>query len=402
MPHGQRLPPALPMPDRPALPLVAVAGQVPPPVHGQAVMIQALLAGGSDCVSFVHAPMRYSSRLGEVGRFRVGKLAELARVVGRLWRARAGGARVLVYPPGGPGAVPIARDVVTLLATRWLFRTVVYHFHAGGLAGALGRMPRPVRAAVRWAYGRPDLSVRTSPLAPDDGRALGARRDVVVPYGIADPAPVAATRAASGPVRLLYVGALRRSKGVGVLLDAAGRLVARGLDVEVELVGGFASDGDRQRVTARAQRPDLAGRVALPGVLTGADKDAAYARADVFCFPTFFEAETFGLVLVEAMAHRLPIVATRWRGVPAVVSPAGAVLVEPRDAGALADALGPLVRDAGLRAVLGAAGRERFERAFTAERFRTRVQAEIVRAIEDGRVEDGRPVPVGRRRAATA
>ena len=344
-------------------------------------MIESMLRGEGGPVELVHVPMRFSSEIGDVGRFRVGKLAEVARVVAGVWRARLGGARALYYPPAGPSVVPVLRDVMVLLATRWAFGTVVYHFHAGGLGEHLRTLPAPLRALARLAYGRPDLSVRPSALAPDDGAALGARRDVVVPNGVEDPAPVAAERG-GGPVRLLYVGALRRSKGVDVLLEAAADLVSRGLDVEVELVGAFASAEDEARIAALAGA--LPGRVTLAGVLQGEAKDAAYARADVFGFPTFYEAETFGLVLVEAMAHRLPIVTTRWRGVPETVGPACARVVEPRDAAAFADALAPLVADAGLRQSLGDAGRRRYERLYTADRFRAAMRAEMRRAIDDG------------------
>ena len=362
-------------------PTVAVVGQIPPPVHGQAMMIQSLLKAQGGPVRFEHVPMAFSSEVGDVGTFRLGKLAELVRVIVGIWRVRARGVRALYYPPAGPNLVPILRDIVILLATRWLFSTVVYHFHAGGLGEKLESLPLPLRWAARLAYGRPDLSVRASHLAPEDGTALGTRRDVVVRYGIEGPPPASAPRATGGTIRVLYVGSVRRTKGVDVLLDAVSAARTRGCDIEVEVVGAFARDEDRDRLTARAAQPDLGGAVLFSGVLVGDDKWAAFARADVFAFPTFYECETFGLVLVEAMASGLPVVATRWRGVPTVVSPECARLVEPEDATALADELEALATDPGLRARLGAEGRERFESLFSAGVYRSRMQAEIARTI---------------------
>lgn len=370
-----------------SIPTVAVVGQTPPPVHGQAILIQSLLKAENGPVRFEHVPMTFSSEIGDVGRFRLGKLVELSRVIGGVWRARARGVRALYYPPAGPNLVPILRDIVILLATRWLFSTVVYHFHAGGLGEKLASLPAPLRWVARVAYGRPDLSVRSSHLAPDDGAALETRRDVVVPNGI-EPPPVPVPRQSGGPVRILYVGALRYTKGTDVLLDAVAAVRDRGHDIDVEVVGDFARDEDRARLTARAARPDLEGAVLFSGVLLGDDKWAAFARADVFAFPTFYECETFGLVLVEAMASKLPIVATRWRGVPTVVSPECARLVEPRDVTSLAHEIEALVVDPDLRAQLGAKGQQRFETYFTADRFRRRVQEEIARAI-------GEPVETG-------
>ncbi|MEM1117740.1 MAG: glycosyltransferase [Bacteroidota bacterium] len=363
-------------------PTVAVAGQTPPPFHGQAIMIESLLVGDDGPVRLVHVPMDFSATLDDVGRFRLGKVAELGRVIGRLWRARWQGARALYYPPAGPNRTPVYRDIAILLATRWLFDTTVFHFHAGGLSEIYPSLPAPLRPLYRLAYGRPDLAIRPSDLSVPDGAFLEAARDAVVPYGIEDPGPAyAETRTASGPVRLVFVAALRESKGVDVLVEATARLVARGHDVETTLVGGFASDEDERRIRALVAARGLGDRVALPGVLTGDAKERAYAEADVFVFPSFYESEAAPLVLVEAMTHRLPIVTTRWRGIPAVVDETCARLVEPRDTEAVVEALEPLVTDPNLRQTMGGAGRRRFEERFTSATYRARMREEMAQAI---------------------
>ena len=63
---------------------------------------------------------------------------------------------------------------------------------------------------------------------------------------------------------------------------------------------------------ARVKELGLENHVQFLGMLTGDAKFAAYARADVFSMPTFYESEAFPVVLLEAMAYGLPIVATRW------------------------------------------------------------------------------------------
>ena len=86
----------------------------------------------------------------------------------------------------------------------------------------------------------------------------------------------------------------------------------------------------------------------------------------MFCLPTFYEAETFGIVLVEAMSLGLPVVATRWRGIPEIVDDGKTgYLVETHDAAAVAERLEQLQADPALREQLGAAGREKFLSDFT-------------------------------------
>ena len=95
----------------------------------------------------------------------------------------------------------------------------------------------------------------------------------------------------------------------------------------------------------------------------------------MFCFPSFFECETFGLVLLEAMACGLPVVSTRWRGIPSVVDEGETgFLVEPRDSHAVAERLETLANNAALRNSMGCAGRARFEREFTLPRFVSRMR----------------------------
>jgi glycosyltransferase involved in cell wall biosynthesis len=102
----------------------------------------------------------------------------------------------------------------------------------------------------------------------------------------------------------------------------------------------------------------------------------AYENADVFCLPSTDRAESFGLVLLEAMRARLPAIASAivGSGVGFVVREGETgLLVTPGDAAALANALRRLAADAGLRARMGAAGAQRWQQEFTLDRAADRV-----------------------------
>jgi glycosyltransferase involved in cell wall biosynthesis len=111
-------------------------------------------------------------------------------------------------------------------------------------------------------------------------------------------------------------------------------------------------------------------------VLVGEAKWAAYARAEVLCLPTFFEAEALPLVVIEAMSIGLPVVATRWRGIPSLIDDSRTgYLVEVRDPEALAERLARLAADPALRAQLGTAAREKFLREYVVQRHLERMEA---------------------------
>ena len=352
---------------------VLVVGQSPPPYGGQAIMIDRFVKCKMADVTLHHVRMGFSAHMNEVGRVRLSKITHMFGLIARIiYQRLVNGVRILYYPPAGPDRVPMFRDFVILISTRWLFDKTIFHYHSGGISELYDQLPRWQQWLFRRAYFGADAAIRLSELNPEDGKRLEAKREFVIPNGIDDPCPglvVSPTQpaaTASRPLRILFVGILRESKGVSVLVEACGKLAARGVPFEVELMGQWNSDEFADQVRQRLQELNLNDRVRFLGLVTGDKKFDAYRRADVLCFPTFFNNETFGVVLVEAMACGLPTVSTRWRAIPSVVDDGDTgFLVEPHDPGAVADRLAILADDPELRERMGRAGRAKFEREYT-------------------------------------
>lgn len=340
-------------------------------------MIQRLVEGSYTHARLFHVRMAFAREMDDMGTVRVGKLWHAIAVVGRVvWLRATRRAHVLYYPPSGPMLGPALRDAFILILTRWMFAHTILHFHAAGTSQLLLTAPRWARRILRVAYRAPTLGIRTSTLNPDDATALGARYSTVVANGIDVASRVSArTRPdKDAPLRVLFVGLLSESKGVSDLVEALGLLHARGTRLKATLVGRFASPAFERKTVARVLALGLTEVLTFPGVLSGSAKDAEYENADVFCYPSYFEAESFGLVVVEAMQFQLPVVAARWRGVAEVVREGDTgFLVEPRDPSAVADRLALLARDSQLRARMGARGREVFLAEYTTAHFRRRM-----------------------------
>lgn len=363
----------------PAALKVLVVGQTPPPYGGQSVMIQAMLMGKYGNIEMSHVRMSFSGQMADVGRFHLRKILQLALVIVRImfvrWRSKA---TVLYYPPSGPDRVPMYRDICLLLTTRWMFEKTVFHFHAGGVSEVYPTLSGWIRPLFRRAYFKADLGIRLSKLAPPDPAGLRARREIVVPDGIDD---YAAEREDNepkdfgNPPVILFVGVLRESKGLLVLIEACGRLLAAGLDFRIELMGSFASAEFEMVLGSAIHEAGLDEIVKYLGVRTGEAKWQTFARADILCFPSFFESETFGVVLLEAMQFGLPIVTTRWRGIPDIVADGmNGFLVPVRDATATADRLAILLRDPDLAREMGACGRVFYESRYTVGHFHQNIQ----------------------------
>lgn len=353
---------------------VLVVGQVPPPYHGQAIAVSAMLAEPLPGHTLVHVPMHFSRSIDRVGKFRVGKLAELVLVVFRIYSARIREKPdALYYPPAGDSRVAVYRDIAILLLTRWLFPKTAYHFHACGLLVHYERAGLPMKALMRLAYGRPDLAIINSHYNPPDADFLGPREIFEVCYGI-DWHPRVERGVCVLPPTILMVSQLFPEKGLHDLLAALAQLKKRGVSFRFMVAGSFSSHSYEKKIRSLVHNYELTSDLHLLGQVTGDDLIACYETADVFCFPSYYPMESFGIVLLEAMRAGLPIVASRWRGVQsAVTDGVNGFLVERRDISAFAEKLELMLCDAALRKRMGNAGRERFEKEFTKQAWLNRL-----------------------------
>ena len=175
-----------------------------------------------------------------------------------------------------------------------------------------------------------------------------------------------------GPeLRLLTVGRLEREKGHSILLEAISLLEHRGVPVLLEVVG----DGSRLDSLRRQARDlGISERITFAGAV-GQDRIREhYFAADAFCLPSL--GEGIPVVLMEALASGLPVIASNTMGIPELIEDgATGLLVSPGRPEDLAAAIEQLARDRSLGGRLGAAGRDRVMKEFNLDRG-----AEILRA----------------------
>jgi colanic acid/amylovoran biosynthesis glycosyltransferase len=174
---------------------------------------------------------------------------------------------------------------------------------------------------------------------------------------------------------IIYVGRLVRRKGLRVLLEAMRLLCDQHVDVKLTVVG----DGpEKERLQAVARRQHLP--IRFVGIKTQGEICDLLRSAMVLCAPSTTaganEPEALGLVLLEAQAMRVPVVATRNGGMPeALVDGCTGILVEQESPAVLAEALATLIREDGINRSFGDAARH-----FVRERFDI---AQSCRAMED-------------------
>jgi glycosyltransferase involved in cell wall biosynthesis len=130
-------------------------------------------------------------------------------------------------------------------------------------------------------------------------------------------------------------------------------------DATLELIGETDADPAYEAAVHAAIASSGKKSIVVRGPVDDAALEAAYAAADVFALPSRYEG--YGVVYAEALAHGLPVVACAVGPVPALVGEDAALLVPPKDVGALSGALDLILDDAGLRDRMSVAARRRAE-----------------------------------------
>ncbi|HEY7530276.1 MAG TPA: glycosyltransferase family 4 protein [Gemmatimonadota bacterium] len=257
---------------------------------------------------------------------------------------------------------PVPHGLVGLAAVRAAPAALVTTFYGAEIRWAERAFP-PARAFLKW-YSRRGTLIAISTATRRALARYTARPIHVVPYPAAlAPAPSAERRGGGG---VLFVGRLVRRKGVDGLIRAA---AASPRPYRVTVVG-FGPEGPALRALAAdlgvSERVEFTGRV-------GDDELARrYAAADLFVLPATLDergdTEGLGVVLLEALAHGVPVVAAAVGGIPDVVEDGvTGLLVARDDPPALDAAIRRLLDDRALAGRLAAAGRARVAERFGVE-----------------------------------
>jgi len=245
---------------------------------------------------------------------------------------------------------------------------------------------RPFRYVLRHAAGVMALSPADLPILSEFGCDI--ERVSIVPNGVDVPAVgVAAGEVErvcrkfglpfpkpSGVPVGMFLANHTKNKGVLVLLEAFS-----GCTVPFRLIvaGGQRSYIDYDRY-ARSEGP---GRFHFPGFIADEDLGPLMAYSDLFVFPTL--SDTFPLVVLEAMAHGLPVLSTNVGGIPYQVPDTCGLLVEPGSPQALIDGFTHITADMGTLAAMGQAARLHVSQHFSWETSAT-AAISVYRAIMSG------------------
>jgi glycosyltransferase involved in cell wall biosynthesis len=278
------------------------------------------------------------------------------------FRALFRGRRIAAINPHFVG--PLAMTLARIVASDNSLVPSILSFHGSDLAMLRDEGPDAVARWRRFVRDADAVVACSDYLARELAAAFGGVPVTVVHNGV-DAAALVASAADARPRAgrvVVSVAKFEHKKGQDVLIEAFSLLAAERPDVSLVLAGAAADA--LPRIAALCKRPGLASRVEL---LVDAPHDAVarlLATATAFALPS--RQEPFGIVLLEAGAFGLPVVATRVGGIPEIVTDGvSGRLVPPDDPAALAAALRDVLDDHASSRAMGAKLREAASDVFT-------------------------------------
>ncbi len=247
------------------------------------------------------------------------------------------------------------RNGLDVLTTRLLGRKVVLHIHGAMFHHFLDGLGSIQRLLARSVFR---LCHRVIVLGEQWRQVLAPwvwkHKITVVPNGV--PVPDSPLDIMGRPLQILCFANYERRKGQADLLHALAGLERR--DVRLGLYGFESEPGERLKLQALAADLGLAGRVEIPGPVTGADKQAVMQQASLFVLPSYDEG--LPMAMLEAMAAGLPVIVTRVGAIAeAVRDGRDGLIYQPGDIPTLLRLLEQLIGDPKRAAEIAQAGRRR-------------------------------------------
>ncbi len=344
---------------------------MPPPVHGAAVMgaqirDSRMIADAFEC-HFLN--LSASSSLEEIGKGRLRKIRFVADLLCKVRRELREWKPDLVYLTPTSSLPALFKDYSVVRMVRRYGCKRVLHFHNKGVANRSGRWLDD--QVYRRLFNGADVILLSDALRPDVGKYVPDERIAICPNGLDFPEGKE-RGSGKGPFQILFLSNLLKDKGFEDLLDACAILRKDGLPFCCHFVGAPSAAVSEADFLRCVEARNLTETVVYDGPKYGKDKMEALKKAHVLVHPT--REDCFPLVILEAMAAGLPVISTREGGIPDEVEDGiTGILCEKRNPADIAGALKCLIEDDALRERMGRAGRERYERLFTASRFERRM-----------------------------
>ena len=349
---------------------------LPPPIGGMTTYFKGLIESN---VSEAFAPLIVRSDIVNKYRYR-GLKRVIMNALNVPVLAGAVMIKLIQYRPAivhiqsNSGAGYFEKTLIAMLS-RLFSSIVLMHMHGGGFRNYYQRSNRIKRWFIRRCIALNHYIVAPSKAMRETFLLIGVSPERVKLLENAVKVPDESVwdhrssgqegDGLAGDVTVLFFNSITRAKGIFEFVEAAGRICRELPKVTVRIAGLESPDS----VLVRKQIAESCAheRIHFIGPVSEEEKEAELRRADIYVLPSYIEDLPYGLL--DAMALGLPCIATAVGGVPSLIEDGRTgLLIPPRDAAMLAEALRRFIADPLLRRRLGAAGRQLIKERYSWKR----------------------------------
>lgn len=349
--------------------MILFLGQLPPPVHGvtllNSYLVNSAIVRSNFQIDVINLQFEFS--LHKLGKFSVRKFTKAIAYGFEVVKKTLNIKPDIVYFTLVPTGFAFYRDAYYVLLLKLFRSNILIHLHGKGIEENC-RNSIIKRKLYSWILKNTHIICLSTELAKDI-RGVYNIPPFIVSNGIeVQPYFNPETQRAQNNVpQILYLSNYVKSKGILILIEALSILSSKGFKFHARFVGA-PFDVSVKMIEDQLMEHNLTSFADVLGPLTGEDKLAEYKRADIFVFPTMFEA--FGLVNLEAMQYSLPVISTFEGSIPdIVIDGETGFLVEKQNSEMLADKIAILLADKDLRNSMGRKGYDRFIKNYTLQHF---------------------------------
>ena len=352
---------------------------LPPPIHGASTVGNYIKNSKIINKAFdtTYINLATNNNLKDSGKWNLGKILPtynlLKELISHLKKSNYDGCYITLTASG----LGFYKDLLVIFLLKFYKCKVIYHFHNKGVSKASNNKINKI--LYKWVFEDSKV-ILLSPYLYSDISAYVPEEDVYYcANGIPSLKDFHNELKTAGPVKLLFLSNMIKSKGVYVLLEALQKLKEKKLVFECHFVGGWL-DIKEEEFKKRIFQLGLENYVCVHGPKYGDEKVKFLQTCDIFIFPTFYNYECFPLVLLEAMKYGLPIISTPEGGIKDIVKNGETgYIVSQKSIEELTDNIEILIKNPLLAREMGENGKILFNENFTLDKF----EKNFVRVIQE-------------------
>lgn len=344
---------------------------LPPPVHGSAIVGKyikdsVLINNVFDCK---YVNLSTSVKFDEIGKIGINKLFCYLSILWKVFKHLVNWKPDLCYIAITVKGPAFYKDLMVVTLAKLFCVKLLYHFHNKGVYTRQNRCLDNL--LYRFVFKNKQVIIMSRHIYSDIQKYIPEKMVHYCPNGIPEKKIIQKNSSKEDRPGILFLSNLFESKGIFVLLDACRILVKKRLNFHCTVVGRWG-DITEQQFQAKLHEGDLLNYIKYLSVEHDDEKEKLMYESDIFVHPTFNDC--FPLVLLEAMQNYLPIVSTFEGGIPDIVQDGiTGFLVPQKNAQSLADKIEILIKNPKLCNQMGAAGRAKYEKEFTIDKFENRM-----------------------------